>query len=164
MRADNNDPLCRFLVSQGVPSEPDVTKPTHTTVFSFPQKSPEEAICTSDVTAIDQLNTWKMFADNWCDHNPSVTVQVRENEWVGVFNWMYENWESLCGIALLPYSDHIYKQAPYQELTREEYCASVKNMPTINWAAFEEYETEDNTSGTHDLACSGGSCEIVDLT
>jgi ribonucleoside-diphosphate reductase alpha chain len=163
VRADNNDPMCKFLKDQGVPNEPDVTKPKHTTVFSFPKRSPDGALCTKDMTAIDQLEMWKVLADEWCDHNPSTTIQVKEDEWVGVFSWMYNEWDSICGIALLPYSEHTYQQAPYQEITREEYEKMVSEMPKIDWDKLREYETEDTTSGSQELACSSGSCEIVDI-
>ena len=164
VRADNNDPMCVFLKDQGVPHEPDVTKPKHTTVFSFPRKSPDGAICTKDTTAISQLEMWKTMADEWCDHNPSTTVQVKEDEWVGVFSWMYEHWDSLCGIALLPYSEHTYQQAPYQEITKEEYEEAMAEMPSIDWWVLGDYEVEDGTTGQHDLACSGGVCEVVDIS
>ena len=163
VRADNNDPMCKFLKDQGVPNEPDVTKPKHTTVFSFPKRSPEGAVCTKDMTAIDQLEMWKVLADEWCDHNPSTTIQVKEDEWVGVFSWMYNEWDAICGIALLPYSEHTYQQAPYQEITKEEYEKMVSEMPKIEWDKLREYESEDTTSGSQELACSSGSCEIVDI-
>jgi len=163
VRADNSDPMCKFLKDQGVPNEPDVTKPKHTTVFSFPKKSPEGAVCTKDMTAIDQLEMWKVLADEWCDHNPSTTIQVKEEEWVGVFSWMYNEWDSICGIALLPYSEHTYQQAPYQEITKEEYDRMASDMPKIDWDKLREYETEDTTSGSQELACSSGACEIVDI-
>lgn len=163
VRADNNDPMCKFLKDQGVPNEPDVTKPKHTMVFSFPKRSPDGAVCTKDMTAIDQLEMWKILADEWCDHNPSTTIQVKEDEWVGVFSWMYNEWDSICGIALLPYSEHTYQQAPYQEITKEEYEKKVSGMPEIEWDKLREYETEDTTSGSQELACSSGSCEIVDI-
>lgn len=164
VRADNNDPMCKFLKDQGVPNEPDVTKPKHTTVFSFPKRSPDGAVCTKDMTAIDQLEMWKILADEWCDHNPSTTIQVKEDEWVGVFSWMYNEWDSICGIALLPYSEHTYQQAPYQEITKEEYEEAMAEMPKIDWDKLREYEAEDTTSGSQELACSSSSCEIVDIT
>jgi ribonucleoside-diphosphate reductase alpha chain len=155
--------MCKFLKDQGVPNEPDVTKPKHTTVFSFPKRSPEGAVCTKDMTAIDQLEMWKVLADEWCDHNPSTTIQVKEDEWVGVFSWMYNEWDSICGTALLPYSEHTYQQAPYQEITKEEYEKMVSEIPKIDWDTLREYESEDTTSGSQELACSSGSCEIVDI-
>jgi ribonucleoside-diphosphate reductase alpha chain len=164
VRADNMDPLCQFLKDQGVPHEPDVTKPNYVSVFSFPQKSPEKAVCTKDVTALAQLEWWETLATEWCDHNPSITVHVKEEEWVEVFNWVYANWDVLCGVAFLPYQDHVYKQAPYQEITEEEYNQLVEQMPRIKWNELEEYELSDHTTGSHDLACSSGSCEVVDLT
>jgi ribonucleoside-diphosphate reductase alpha chain len=156
--------MCRFLKDQGVPNEPDVTKPKHTTVFSFPKRSPEGAVCTKDMTAIDQLEMWKVLADEWCDHNPSTTIQVKEDEWVGVFSWMYNEWDSICGIALLPYSEHTYQQAPYQEISKEEYEEAMAEMPSIDWWVLGDYEVEDGTTGQHDLACSGGVCEVVDIS
>ena len=164
VRADNNDPMCVFLKDQGVPHEPDITKPKHTTVFSFPRKSPDGAVCTEDVSAVEQLLMWNTMAEEWCDHNPSTTIQVKEEEWLGVFSWMYEMWDSICGIALLPFSEHTYQQAPYQEITLEEYEKLALRMPTIDWDKLSEYELEDSTSGQHDLACSSGVCEVVDIS
>ena len=164
VRAQNTDPLCAFLKDQGVPHEPDVTKSEYTTVFSFPHRSPAGALCTADVSAIGQLEIWRAFATEWCDHNPSVTIQVKEDEWIGVFSWMYHNWDVLCGVALLPYSEHIYKQAPYQEITEEEYTDRVRDMPAVAWEELTKYESTDSTTGSHELACSAGVCEVVDIT
>lgn len=164
VRADNKDPLTQFLIESGVPHEPDVMKPNNTTVFYFPIKSPEGAITRNDWTAIEQLEYWKWVRTNWCEHNPSVTVTVREHEWVEVGNWVYKNFDSVCGISFLPHSDHVYRQAPYQECSEEEYNEALKKMPKeIRWDDLSYYEQEDNTSGIQTLSCTADSCEMVDL-
>jgi len=119
VRADNKDPLCKLMQEMGFPNEPDVTKPDHTTVFSFPMKSPNGAVCRTDMTALEQLNLWKTYADSWCEHKPSVTITVKEQEWVDVASWVYENFDSISGISFLPFSEHVYRQAPYQDCTEK---------------------------------------------
>lgn len=163
VRGDNKDPLTQLLISQGVPNEPDIMSPDHVTVFSFPQKAPEGAICRKDITALDHLNIWKDFQDNYCEHKPSVTINVKENEWLKVQSWVWDNFDSISGIAFLPYDDHVYKQAPYQEISRERYEEMVQTFPEIDWSRLKDFEKEDHTSGLQDLACSAGVCEIVDL-
>tara|TARA_X000001382_G_scaffold8116_1_gene5887 strand:- start:451 stop:1650 length:1200 start_codon:yes stop_codon:yes gene_type:complete len=165
VRADIKDPLCEFMKDKGFPCEPDVMKPDNTMVFSFPMKSPKNAVCRKDLTAIQQLELWLSYQKYWCEHKPSITVTVKEDEWFAVGAWVYENFDEVCGVSFLPYSDHSYKQAPYQDCTKEEYQAALKKMPkNIDWSAMVKYETEDNTSGSQTYACSGNSCEIVDLT
>lgn len=165
VRADNKDPLTEFLKESGIPHEPDVMKPDHTTVFSFPQKAPEGAVTRNDLTAIEHLNIWKVYKQHWTEHNPSVTINVREHEWIEVANWVYQNWEDVGGISFLPFSEHTYKQAPYQDITEADYYLAVAEMPkSINWAMLSAYETEDTTSGSQTLACSAGNCEVVDVT
>jgi ribonucleoside-diphosphate reductase alpha chain len=153
-----------FLKDSGVPNEPDVMRPESTTVFSFPKKAPEGALLRTEVSAIQHLNIWKTYKEFWTDHNPSVTINVRDHEWLEVAAWVHENWESVGGISFLPYSDHIYQQAPYQDITESEYNDWVTKMPAkIDWNAFPLYELEDNTTGSQDLACISGDCEIVDI-
>ncbi len=165
VRADIKDPLCEFMKDKGFPCEPDVMKPDNTMVFSFPMKSPKNAVCRKDLTAIEQLELWLSYQKYWCEHKPSITVTVKEDEWFTVGAWVYENFDEVCGVSFLPYSDHSYKQAPYQDCTKEEYQVALKKMPKdIDWSAMVKYETEDNTSGSQTYACSGNSCEIVDLT
>ena len=164
VRGDNKDPITKFMKDQGFPSEPDVTKPNHTTVFSFPMASPEGAVCRTDMTALEQLELWKVYAQNWCEHKPSVTISVKENEWVETASWVYENFDEISGISFLPFSDHTYKQAPYQDCTKEEYEAAEKTMPkNVDWSKLSEYEQKDFTVASQELACSAGQCEVVDL-
>lgn len=158
VRADAKDPLATFVRQQGVPTEDDVTKPGSVLVFSFPQKSPDHSLTRHDLTAIDQLEHYKMVRDFWCEHNPSITVYVKEHEWMKVGAWVYENFNEIGGVSFLPWSDHVYKQAPYTEITKEEYETANANMPKIDWAAFTE--EEDNVVGTRELACSAGVCEL----
>ena len=165
VRADNKDPMTQFMKDMGVPNEPDVMKKDSTTVFSFPIKSPENALTRNDMTAIEQLDMWLVYQEHWCEHKPSITVSVRDNEWPEVGAWVYNNFDKISGISFLPHSDHSYRQAPYQECTEDEYNELLAVMPDkIDWISLAEYEAEDNTVGMQTLACSGDSCEIVDLT
>jgi len=164
VRGDKKDPLCKFLVEKGVPHESDVTKPEHTWVFSFPIKTAENAICRNDKTAIEQLEFWKLYQEHWCEHKPSVTITVKEDEWIEVGAWVFKNFDMISGISFLPYSDHSYKQAPYQECAENEYTEMVNRMPQdIDWDELSKYELEDNTVGSQEYACTGDKCEIVDL-
>jgi ribonucleoside-triphosphate reductase (thioredoxin) len=165
VRGDNKDPLTQFMKDQGIPSEPCVMKPEQTTVFSFPQKSPPNAVTRNDMTAVEQLETWLVYQRHWCEHKPSVTISVRDSEWVQVGAFVYKHFDEMSGVSFLPHSDHTYQQAPYQDCTKQEYEEMLSFMPTnIDWAKLSEYESEDNTSGMQTLACSGDACEIVDLT
>ena len=165
VRGDNKDPLTQFMKDQGIPSEPDVFKPDQTTVFSFPVKAPDKAVVTSDLSAIDQLEMWLMYQRHWCEHKPSVTINVKANEWFEVGAFVYEHFDEMSGVSFLPYNEHTYQQAPYQEVGKSEYEELLSFMPkSIDWSKLSEYEKEDNTSGSQTLACSGDSCEIVDLT
>jgi ribonucleoside-diphosphate reductase alpha chain len=164
VRADNKDPLCRFMIDAGFPNEPDVMKPQHTTVFSFPMKSPEDAIFRYDMTAIEQMELWKIYQIHWCEHKPSVTISVKEHEWMEVGAWVYENFDNISGISFLPFSEHTYRQAPYQDCSKEEYEEFLTKMPeNVDWSKLSEYEAEDYTSGAQELACTAGVCEVVDL-
>ena len=164
VRADNKDPLTQLLKDQGVPWEPDVTKPDSTTVFSFPMQSPETSLFANDLTAIEQLEIWKFYQTHWCEHKPSATIYVREHEWIEVGAWVYKHFDEMTGVSFLPKSDHVYRQAPYQEITAEEFLEWIKKMPkSIDWDKLSEYEDEDNTIGMQTLACTGSSCEMVDL-
>jgi ribonucleoside-triphosphate reductase (thioredoxin) len=165
VRGDNKDPLTQFMKDQGIPNEPCVMKPEQTTVFSFPQKSPARAVTRNDMTAVEQLETWLMYQRHWCEHKPSVTISVRDSEWVEVGAFVYKYFDEMSGVSFLPHSDHTYQQAPYQDCSKREYEEMLSLMPTnIDWAKLSEYESEDNTSGMQTLACSGDACEIVDLT
>jgi len=164
VRADNKDPLTEFMKDAGIPWEADVMKPDHTTVFSFPQKAPEGAVTRHDLSAIEHLEIWKAYKQHWTEHNPSVTINVREDEWIEVANWVYENWEFVGGISFLPFSEHTYKQAPYQDMTEADYYLAKAEMPVdINWQLLSAYEFEDTTSGSQTLSCTAGNCEIVDV-
>lgn len=165
VRADNKDPLTAFLKDVGIPGEPDVMKPDNTTVFSFPIKAPDDAMTRADLTALEQLEVWKQYKVSWTEHNPSITVSVREDEWIEVFNWVYENWEYVGGISFLPYSEHSYKQAPYQEISEADYYLATADFPKkIDWSMLSAYEFEDTTTGSQELACVAGNCEIVDVS
>lgn len=163
VRGDNKDPITNLLIDQGVPHEPDNYNRGHVTVFSFPQKAPEGAITRSDLTALRHLEIWKDFQDFYCEHKPSITVNVKEPEWLKVQSWVWDNFDEVSGIAFLPYADHSYQQAPYQEISEGHYEALMKDFPKIDWSKLPEYEKEDNTAGLQDLACSGATCEVVDL-
>ena len=166
VRADNKDPLCKMMKAEGFPNEPDVSKPEHTTVFSFPQKSPEGATCRNEMTAWKQLSLWHTYAKEWCEHKPSVTVSIKEDEWVNTAAWVYENFDDISGISFLPFSDHTYRQAPYQDCSKEEYKELLDKMPKdVNWASLADYETQDYTSASQEFACtSEKGCEIVDIS
>ena len=164
VRGDNKDPLTQFMKDQGIPSEPDVTKPDATTVFSFPQKSPLGAVTRNDMSALEQLKLWMIYQRHWCEHKPSVTITVKDEEWMEVGAWVYKNFDEVSGVSFLPHSDHTYQQAPYQDCSKREYEDALALMPErIDWARLSEYETEDTSKGTSTFSCSGGSCEIVDL-
>ena len=164
VRGDNKDPITKFMKDQGFPCEPDVTKPNHTTVFSFPMKSPDGAVCRQDMTALEQLELWKTYQEHWCEHKPSVTISVKEDEWVDTASWVYNNFDDISGISFLPFSDHTYKQAPYQDCSEEEYQELYSKMPkNVDWTGLSDYEQQDYTAGSQELACSAGVCEVVDL-
>jgi len=164
VRGDNKDPLTQLMKDYGFPNEPDVMKPDSTTVFSFPQKSPEDAVTRNDMSAIEQLKMWMIYQEHWCEHKPSVTISVKEDEWMDVGAYVYANFDKISGISFLPHSDHVYRQAPYQDCTESEYEKLVSYMPKeINWLDLSKYEQEDNTKGSQTLACAADGCEIVDL-
>jgi ribonucleoside-diphosphate reductase alpha chain len=161
VRADKKDPLAVMMKDMGFPVEDDITKPEHTYVFSFPQKSPEHAVFRKDMSAIEQLELWLTYQRHWCEHKPSITVSVKEEEWMEVGAWCYKHFNELSGVSFLPFSDHTYAQAPYQDCTKEEYEALAAKMPKIvNWMDLAKYEKQDTTTGTQELACVAGGCEI----
>ena len=164
VRGDKKDPITQFLKDTGIPAEDDVMKPNDTYVFSFPVKAPKYAITRDNLSAIQQLEVWLTYQRHWCEHKPSITVSVKEDEWMEVGAWVYKHFDEVSGISFLPYSEHTYVQAPYQEVTKDQYEEMVKKMPkTINWEALSLYELEDTTTGTQALACVSGECEIVDI-
>jgi ribonucleoside-diphosphate reductase alpha chain len=166
VRGDNKDPLTQFLIEQGIHNEPDVMKPDSTTVFSFAMKSPQGAVTRTQMTAIEQLELWKTYAIHWCEHKPSVTISVKEDEWMEVGAWVYENFDVASGVSFLPHSDHTYQQAPYQDINADEYNEWKLHYGEVNidWDKLTEFEKEDNTTGSRELACTAGVCEVVDLT
>jgi ribonucleoside-triphosphate reductase len=167
VRGDNKDPLTQFLKDSGVPNEPDVMKPNDTTVFSFPKKAAPGALTRNDLSAIEHLEIWLTYQRHWCEHKPSITVSVKEHEWMEVGAWVYRHFDEVSGISFLPFSEHTYKQAPYQTITEAEYKEWLERMPdNIEWDLLPTYEEGDNTTGSQELACSangGMGCEVVDI-
>jgi len=164
VRGDNKDPLTKFMMDQGIPSEPCVMKGDTTTVFSFPIKSPPKSVTRNDMTAIEQLEMWLKYQRHFCEHKPSVTISVREEEWMEVGAFVYKYFDEMSGVSFLPHSEHTYQQAPYQEIDKDAYNVLLKSMPKrIDWAGLSEYEKDDNTVAMQTMACSGDVCEIVDL-
>ena len=165
VRGDSKDPLTQLMIDQGVPNEPCVMKPDQTTVFSFPIKAPTGCVTRDDMTAIEQLETWLVYQRHWCEHKPSVTVSVKDDEWFEVGAFVYKNFDEMSGVSFLPHDGGSYQQAPYQEVDKEGYEELLGKMPkSLDWSKLSEYEDDDNTSGMQTLACLGDSCEIVDLT
>jgi ribonucleoside-triphosphate reductase len=165
VRGDNKDPLTQFMKDKGIPNEPCVMKGDTTTVFSFPVKSPPFSVTRNDMSALEQLETWLIYQRSWCEHKPSVTISVRDEEWMEVGAFVYKHFDEMSGVSFLPHTDHTYQQAPYQDCTMEEYFELSQKMPkAIDWSELSEYEQEDNTAGMQTMACSGDVCEIVDLT
>tara|TARA_R100000234_G_scaffold52464_3_gene31519 strand:- start:6216 stop:8159 length:1944 start_codon:yes stop_codon:yes gene_type:complete len=164
IRGDNNDALTKLLIEEGVPHEPCVTQPTTTTIFSFPIKSPDNCVTRNDMSALDQLLMWKIYQEEWCEHKPSCTVSVRDEEWVDVASFVYKYFDDISGISFLPTDDNVYPQAPYQEINEEQYNEAHSKMPKeINWDNLTKYELEDTTAGVQTFACSGDFCEVVDI-
>lgn len=162
VRADKKDPLAKAMVDAGFPVEDDVMKPEHTYVFSFPMKANPESVFRTDMSAIEQLEVWKTYQVDWCEHKPSVTISVKENEWMEVGAWVYNNWDYMSGVSFLPFSDHTYRQAPYQDCDEAEYDKQLAMMPKgVDWMdLLAKYESSDMTEGAQELACVAGGCEI----
>ena len=162
IRQDNKDPMTQFLKDSGIPNEPCVMKPDATTVFFFPVESPEGAVCRNDITPRDHLNMWSVYNEHWAEHQVSITVSVKENEWIDTAAWVFDNFEALSGVSFLPMDGGTYKQAPYQECSKEEYEDLLGKMPeSLEWEKLSDYEKEDTTTGSRELACVGMSCEII---
>jgi len=161
VRQDNKDPMTDFLIAQGVAHEPCFMKPDTTTVFSFPIAAPSTSVFRTDVGAIGQLEVWKAYQNAWCEHKPSITVYYKDDEYFDVCSWVWKNWSIMSGISLLPYDNGSYRQAPYQEISKEEYEEAMQSFPTIDWSLMPAFERGDTTTGTQELACTGGACEIV---
>jgi ribonucleoside-diphosphate reductase alpha chain len=162
VRIDSKDPLGSFLRDAGVPCEVDCMNPS-ALVFSFPIKSPESARLVADVGAMKQLKLWMTYQEEWCEHKPSCTVYYTDDEFLKIGAWIWENFDKVSGISFLPKSDHIYQQAPYEEINEEQYEELLAAMPDVDWDALGEYESEDNTVGSQTLSCASGLCAVVDL-
>lgn len=161
VRADKKDPLAEYMSEAGFPVEQDVMNQS-SVVFSFPIKAPKDSTVVKEVGAMQQLRLWKKYQDHWCEHKPSITVYYTDDEFFEVCQWLWEHFDSVSGISLLPVSDHVYQQAPYEDISMEQYKELVKAMPKeINWDDLQKFEQEDNTTGSQELACVGGACEIV---
>ena len=164
VRGDKKDPLTKMMTECGFPVENDVMKPEHTSVFSFPMKVGRGAVFRTDMSAIEQLELWLIYQKHWCEHKPSVTISVKEHEWIDVGAWVYKHFEYMSGVSFLPFSDHSYQQAPYQDCTEEEYKDLLKKMPkNVDWNKLSDWESIDMTTASQELACTAGACEIVDL-
>lgn len=159
VRTDKKDPLYQFLKDSGVPVEDAIKKEESTAVFSFPMKAPKDSVKRNDMSAIDQLELWKIYAEHWCEHKPSITVYMRDEEVLDVGAWVYKNFDICSGVSFLPHTDHIYKQAPYQEIDEDEYNRRIAEMPEIHWDRF--HEVGDNTTGQQELACTAGQCDLI---
>jgi ribonucleoside-diphosphate reductase alpha chain len=165
VRADSKDPIAQLMEDQGIPCEPDVTKPDSVKVFTFPTAAPKGAVLRDDRTAIEQLELWLTYQRHYCEHKPSVTISVKEQEWMEVGAWVYEHFDEVSGVSFLPHSDHTYQQAPYEDCTKKVFNEWVKKMPkAVDWDLINEYELTDMTVGSKTMACTGNVCEIVDLT
>jgi ribonucleoside-triphosphate reductase len=161
VRGDKKDPLTKMMTDMGFPVEDDVMNPSHTAVFSFPMSVNKDAVFRTDMSAIDQLKLWKVYQENWCEHKPSVTISVKEHEWLEVGAWVYDNFDMMSGVSFLPFSEHTYKQAPYQDVAKEEFEMLLNKMPKeIDWSKLGDYEKTDMTIGAQELACVAGGCEI----
>jgi ribonucleoside-diphosphate reductase alpha chain len=161
VRSDKKDPLAVFMEQAGFPVEQDVMTPS-SSVFSFPVKAPKSSTTVSEVGAMEQLKLWKTYQNHWCEHKPSITVYYTDDEFLEVAQWIWENFDLCSGISLLPVSDHVYQQAPYEDISKEKYQELTQQMPmNVDWNDLEQFEKEDNTTGSQELACTGGACEIV---
>jgi ribonucleoside-diphosphate reductase alpha chain len=164
IRADSKDPIAQLMKDQGIPCEDDVMKPNSVKVFTFPMKAPKGAILRNDRNAIEQLELWLTYQRYYCEHKPSVTISVKEHEWMEVGAWVYKHFDEVSGVSFLPHSDHSYQQAPYEDCTKAEYTELAKKMPkSVDWNLISQYELEDTTVGNKTLACTGSVCELVDL-
>jgi ribonucleoside-diphosphate reductase alpha chain len=161
VRSDKKDPLAVFMEASGFPVEQDVMSPS-SSVFSFPVKAPSTSVTVEQVGAMEQLQLWKAYQNHWCEHKPSITVYYTDDEFLQVAQWIWDNFDICSGISLLPFSDHVYQQAPYEDITAEQYDELLAAMPQgVSWDDLENHEQEDNTTGSQELACTGGACEIV---
>jgi ribonucleoside-diphosphate reductase alpha chain len=166
VRADKKDPMAQMMIDAGFPHEDDVTAPNHTYVFSFPVRSPAGCVTGNDVTAIDQLELWKVYHEHWTEHQPSITIHIKEPEWMEVGAWVYKHFDIVSGIAFQPLVGHIYQQMPFEEIDEKACAALEAKMPKdVDWSKLQQYEKEDCTLNQKAMACSSGdSCEMVDIT
>jgi ribonucleoside-diphosphate reductase alpha chain len=161
-RENKTSPVAQLLKNQGVPCEDEIHHPDTMFVFSWPMKAPEGIVTRDQVTGVQQLELWLMYAENWCEHKPSVTINVKDHEWLEVGAFVYKHWDQMSGVSFLPYSDHIYQQAPYQTITEAQYETLAAEMPTkLDWTELAFLEFEDQTEGAQELACTGGACELA---
>ena len=164
VRIDKDNPLCRFMEANGIPSEPCNQRPEHTVIFAFPTKSPTDSKTYKEYDPMSHLDLWLTYQKYWCDHKPSVTINYTDSTFMDIGQWVYNNWEWVSGISFLPHTDHVYEQAPFEAITEEVYLSLIDNMPNnLDWSELSNYEKEDTTTSSHTLACTGGSCEVVDL-
>jgi len=160
VRGDKKDPLSQFMSSAGIPAEDCVMRPESTMVFSFPQKAPIGARTREALTAIQHLDLWMQYQRHWCEHKPSVTISVKEDEWMDVGAWVWKNFDEISGISFLPWDGGTYRQAPYEECTEEDYSRLESYMPkSIDWDSLSE--TDDNVEGAQMLSCTANGCEIT---
>ncbi len=163
VRGNNVEPMTKFMKDEGVPNDPDLSNPENVTVFYFPMKAPDGAVVRENLTAIEHLEHWLRFKKNWCDHNPSITVQIKEEEWIQVADWVYRHFDDIGGLAFLPWDSGEYKQAPFEVTDKETYEKLVEALPEMDWDALKYYETYDSMDSSRELACSSGSCTIIDV-
>jgi ribonucleoside-diphosphate reductase alpha chain len=159
-RGNKTDPVARFLADSGVPHEDEIHHPDTTWVFSWPQRAPKDAVTRDKVSAVEHLELWKTYHEYWCEHKPSVTITVRDEEWPDVIAWVWRHWDDMSGVAFLPFDDHSYQQAPYEAVTEEQLVALEARIPALDWSLLTAYETDDRTEGHRELACTAGACEL----
>ena len=164
-RIDVKDPICQFMIDNNIPHEPCVASPDKTMIFSFPIASPAGAVVQKETDPISHLNLWLEYQKTWCDHKPSITVSYTDDNFLDVGQWVWSNWDYVSGISFLPYDNNVYDQAPFESISKTEYDKLMEQMPEeINWLGLTRYETDDMTTGSQELACHGGACEVVDIT
>lgn len=164
-RIDMKDPICQFMIDRNITHEPCVASPDKTMIFSFPIASPPGAMLQEEIDPLEHLNVWLEYQKTWCDHKPSITVSYTDENFLEVGQWVWSNWDYVSGVSFLPYDNNVYDQAPFEAINKTEYDRLVDQMPTeINWLSLSEYEKEDMTTSSQELACHGGACEVIDIT
>jgi len=162
VRSDKKDPICKMMIDIGFPYEDEINHPDSVAVFSFPLASPKNAVIRTKVTALEQMELWFDYQKYYCEHKPSVTINVKEHEWLAVGDWVYQNYESISGLSFLPFSDHIYQQAPFSDCDKQAYDELQAKMPkTVNWENLNKYEKTDTTTGMQNYACTADACSIL---